>query len=66
MNLHTVGLQNLKKLTPSPLEPETSPGIQTPVESLWPKPKFWTPGAYFSLYSVNNQVLYTQIPSCQI
>ena len=66
MNLHTVVLQNLKKLTPFPLEPEASPGIQKPMESLGPKPYFWTPGAYFSFYTVNNQVLYTKIPSCQI
>ena len=38
MNLHTVGLQNLKKLAPPSLEPEVSPGILKPVESLWPKP----------------------------
>ena len=66
MNLHTVGLQNLKKLAPSPLEPEASPGIPTPVESLWPKRWLRIPATYYSLYSVNNQVLYTHIPGCEI
>ena len=31
VNLHAVGLQNLKKLTPAPLYTEASPGIKTPL-----------------------------------
>ena len=57
MNLHTVGLQNLKKLATPPLQPEAFPGIKMPMESLWPKPSFWIPGAYYTLYGKNNQVL---------
>ena len=49
MNLHTVGLQKLRRLTPPPLQPEPSPGIKTAVESLWPKPWLWIPGAHYSL-----------------
>lgn len=53
MNLHAVGLQNLRRLTPPPLQTEPSPGIKTAVEPLWPKPWLRIPGASYSFYSIN-------------
>ena len=51
---------------PTPTIARPSPGIKTAVESLWPKSYLRIPGAHYSLYSMINQALYTQIPACQI
>ena len=51
---------------PTPTIARPSPGIKTAVESLWSKPYLRIPGAHDSLYRVINQVIYTQIPACQI
>ena len=51
---------------PTPTIARPSPGIKTAVESLWPKSYLRILRAHYSLYSMINQALYTQIPACQI